>query len=108
MAQNQDHGSRSRVLWPRQGLNLRAVRSSGSVPANKKSAVYVAVVDQVVDRAVGIGVDGNRRVVATPAFGFVRVSGGSPNKKLASHITNRSSSFRPSASTGRGIAAPLS
>jgi len=108
MAQIQEHGARSHILWLRQGYDLKTVGSSGSVPGNKKSAVFLAVAVHVACRVAGIGVTGKRRVVATPAFGFGRANGGSSFKKHAAHITNRSSSFRPSASTGRGIAAPLS
>jgi len=95
MAQIQERGARSHALWRRQGYDLKTVGSSGSVPGNKKSAVFVAVAVHVACRVAGIGVVGKGRVVATPAFGFVRASVGSSNKRLAAHITSRSSTFRP-------------
>ncbi len=107
MAQIQEHGARNQVLWLRQDYELKTVGSSGSVPGNKKCAVFVAVALHVACRVTGIGVTAKRIVVATPAFGFGRAGGGSSIKKLAPHITNRSSSFRPSASTGRAKARRL-
>ena len=68
---------------------------SGLVPGNKKSAGAVAVAIQVAGQPVSIEASGKRSVVATPAVGFGRESGGSASKMSAAHIT------KPS--TGRGV-----
>jgi len=108
MAQNQSQRCRSRVLGQRQDLESCAVGLSGLVPGNKKSAGPEEVATSAAPQAVGILPTGKCGVVAIPAAGFGQAFGGTPTSESASHITNRSSSFRPSASTGRGKAAPLS
>jgi len=60
-----------------------------------------AVAISVAPRAVGSLARSRDQVVAIPAAGFGQAFGGTSTSESASHITNRSSSFRPSASTGR-------
>jgi len=95
IAQNQDHRARSQVLWPWQASELSAVKASGLVPGNKKSAGPVAVAVSVAGQPVSIGAYRKRSVVATPAFGFGQANGGTSNKMSAAHIS------KPS--TGRGV-----
>ena len=107
MAQNQDQRCRSRVVGHRPVLESCAVGLSGLVLGNKKSAGPEAVATFVALRAVGTLATGKGGVVAIPATGLARATGGTPISISASHITNRSSSFRPSASTGRAKARRL-
>jgi len=107
MAQNQNQRRRSRVLGQRQVLVSCTVGFLGSVPSNKKSAGPEVVSTSVAPQAVGILAPGKSGVVAIPAAGLARANGGTPISISASHITNRSSSFRPSASTGRAKARRL-
>ena len=65
------------------------------VPGNKKSAGAAALAVSVAGQPVSIAAPGKVSVVATPAFGFGRASGGSSSKMSAAHIT------KPS--TGRGV-----
>jgi len=80
---------------------------SGFVPGNKKSAGAEEVDTSAAPQAVGILATGKRGVVALPAEGFGQALGGTSTSESAAHITNRSSSFRPSASTGRAKARRL-
>jgi len=84
-----------------------AVETSGFVPGNKKSAGPEAVATSVAPQAVGILATGKGGVFAITAAGFGQTLGGTSTSESASHITNRSSSFRPSASTGRAKARRL-
>jgi len=84
-----------------------AVGTSGFVPGNKKSAGPEAVAKYVAPHAVGILATRKGAVVAITAAGLARATGGTPISISTSHITNRSSSFRPSASTGRAKARRL-
>ena len=107
MAQNQDHRDRSRVEGQLRVLEFSGAGCSGLVPGNKKSAGFEAVDFSAALQAVSILLTGKDQVVVVPAAGFVRATGGRLNRTGASHITNRSSSFRPSASTGRAKARRL-
>jgi hypothetical protein len=102
MAQNQDHRGRSQLVSQRQVLQFSGAGCSGLVPSNKKSAGAVTVAFSPAPQAVSIGAAGSDGGIAIPAAGFGRALGGVSRKIRAAHITNRSSSFRPSASTGRG------
>jgi len=83
-------------------MEFSGVGCSGLVLGNKKSAGPEAVAFSVVPKLVSIGAAGRNRVAAIPAAGFGLALGGVSVSTSAAHITNRSSSFRPSASTGRG------
>ena len=107
MAQKQYHPVRSRIMGQRQVSEVCMSGPSGSVPGNKKSAGWEAVAFSVGLQAASIAATGKDRVVAIPAAGFGQAFGGTSTSESAAHITNRSSSFRPSASTGRAKARRL-
>jgi len=107
MALNQNQRRRSRAVGKRPVFESCALGLSGLVPGNKKSAGPEAVATSVAPQAVGILATGKGAVVAIPAAGFGQAFGGHSTSESASHITNRSSSFRPSASTGRAKARRL-
>ena len=107
MAPNQNQRCRSRVVRQRLALESCAVGLSALLPGNTKSAGSEAVARSVAPQAVGIVAIGKDGVVAVPAAGFGQPFGGNSTSESASHITNRSSSFRPSASTGRAKARRL-
>jgi len=86
----------------RPALESCAVGSWGFVFGNKKSAGPEAVAMSAAQQAVGILATGNGGVVAVTEAGFGQALGGTSTSESASHITNRSSSFRASRSTGRG------
>ena len=90
IAQNQDHRARSQVMGPWQASELSAVKASGLVPGNKKSAGAVAVAIQVAGQLVSIEASGKGSVVATPAVGFGRAPGGLSTQMRAAHITKPS------------------
>jgi len=94
-------------MGQRQVSRTCAVGSSVFVPGNKKPAGPEAVAISATPRAVGILAAGKGGVVAIHAVGFGQAFGGTPTSESASHITNRSSSFWPSASTGRAKARRL-
>ena len=102
MAQNQNHRGRSEVMREQQVMEFSGAGLSGLVLGNKKSAGLEAVASSVARQVVSIRAAGRNRVVAILLAGFGRASGGTSIQTSAAHITNRSSSFRPSASTGRG------
>jgi len=79
----------------RQVLEFSEVEASNLVPGNKKSAGSEAVAFSLAYQAVSIKAVRSNRVVAIPAAGFGRASGGTPIKISAAHIT------KPS--TGRGV-----
>jgi len=85
----------------RQVLQFSGAECSDFVPGNKKPAGSEAVAFSVALQEVNIGATGSDRVVVIPPAGFGRAAGGTVTWRSAAHITNRSSSFRPSASTGR-------